>query len=247
MSVAFAQAASMDGAQVEVALVATEFAGHGALPRDRLGHKQRRLQRAKTLAELKLQMAALKSENAQLRSVVDRLVNVKLDEQALLTRGRQLLEGLAVHGLGEIVAGTHAQNSGAKIQTMRRLVRPETRCNPQAIKSQGDLARQGTVAELRAELIGSSRSGCEVGGSLVDDMKPDSLPDHTVSDFPATDPLEEKHDEQDHGQEQQNIMCEDVKEVDRFDIYSDTEDSTADESGSASCLVRSNDINVQTE
>lgn len=97
--------------------------------------------------------------------MVDRLVNVKLDEQALLTRGRQLLEGLAVHGLGETVAGARAHNSGAGIRTMRRLVKPETRCKLQAIKSRGDLARHG-IFSVTTAASSSEASGTE-GDGLV--------------------------------------------------------------------------------
>ena len=90
---------------------------------------------------------------------------MKLDEQALLTRGRQLLEGLAVHGLGETVAGARAHNSGAGIRTMRRLVKPETRCKLQAIKSRGDLARHG-IFSVTTAASSSEASGTE-GDGLV--------------------------------------------------------------------------------
>jgi hypothetical protein len=182
-------------------------------------------------------------------------VAVMLDAEALLGQ----LCAISLRLLcGELGAHKQGLSAAARAAFQQGFIGSRTKKKLLEVDTAHQYARHVTaekvaefVAELRAELLGSSLSGREVGGFIVDDMKSNNPPDHcdsTFSDLPSTDCPEAKHDEQEHGHEQeQDTTCEDVKEAERFDIHSDTEDSTADESGSASCVVWSNDINVQTE
>jgi hypothetical protein len=105
-----------------------------------------------------------------------------LDAEALLGQ----LCGVSLRLLcGELGAHKQGLSAAARAAFQQGFIGSRTKKKLLEVDTAHQYARHVTaekvaefVAELRAELVGSSLSSRDVGGSLVDNMKFDSLPDH---------------------------------------------------------------------